>query len=61
LIKLHLGPKLGLKRFGSASITIAGIELMHRTVEVISKSASFAPTAKMRLCLPRYIAYYLVI
>jgi hypothetical protein len=52
---------LGLKRFGSASITIAGIELMHRTVEVISKSASFAPTAKMRLCLPRYIAYYLVI
>jgi hypothetical protein len=25
-----LGPVLGLKRFHSASITIAGIELMHR-------------------------------
>ena len=29
-IKLRLGPMLGLKRFHSASITIAGIELMHR-------------------------------
>ena len=29
-IKLRLGPMLGLKRFRSASITIAGIELMHR-------------------------------
>jgi len=29
-IKLRLGPMLGLKRFQSASITIAGIELMHR-------------------------------
>jgi transposase-like protein len=29
-IKLRLGPVLGLKRFRCASITIAGIELMHR-------------------------------
>jgi transposase-like protein len=29
-IKLRLGPMLGLKRFRSASITIAGVELMHR-------------------------------
>jgi transposase-like protein len=29
-IKLRLNPMLGLKRFRSASITIAGIELMHR-------------------------------
>jgi transposase-like protein len=29
-IKLRLGPMLGLKRFRSASFTIAGIELMHR-------------------------------
>lgn len=29
-IKLHLGPMPGLKRFRSASITIAGIELLHR-------------------------------
>jgi transposase-like protein len=29
-IKLRLGPMLGLKRFRSAAITIAGIELMHR-------------------------------
>jgi transposase-like protein len=29
-IKLRLGPMLGLKRFRSASITIAGIELLHR-------------------------------
>jgi transposase-like protein len=29
-IKLRLGPMLGLKRFRSASITIAGIELIHR-------------------------------
>ena len=29
-IKLRLGPMLGCKRFRSASITIAGIELMHR-------------------------------
>ena len=29
-IKLRLGPMLGLKRFRNASITIAGIELMHR-------------------------------
>jgi transposase-like protein len=29
-IKHRLGPMLGLKRFRSASITIAGIELMHR-------------------------------
>jgi transposase-like protein len=28
-IKLRLGPMPGLKRFRSASITIAGIELMH--------------------------------
>jgi transposase-like protein len=27
--KLRLGPKLGLKRFRRAQITIAGIELMH--------------------------------
>jgi hypothetical protein len=54
-------PWLDLKHFGSDSITIVGIELMHRTGKVISKSASFAPTAKMRHCLLRYIAYYLVI
>jgi transposase-like protein len=29
-IKLRLGPMLGLKRFRCATITIAGIELMHR-------------------------------
>jgi transposase-like protein len=29
-VKLRLGPMLGLKRFRRASITIAGIELMHR-------------------------------
>jgi transposase-like protein len=29
-IKLRLGPMLGLKRFRNASITITGIELMHR-------------------------------
>jgi transposase-like protein len=29
-IKLRLGPMLGLKRFRNASITIAGVELMHR-------------------------------
>ena len=29
-IKLHLHPMLGFKRFRYASITIAGIELMHR-------------------------------
>ena len=29
-IKLRLGPMLGFKRFWHASITIAGIELMHR-------------------------------
>ena len=29
-IKLRLGPMLGLKRFRSASITITGIELIHR-------------------------------
>jgi transposase-like protein len=29
-IKLRLGPMLGLKRFRTASVTIAGIELMHR-------------------------------
>ena len=29
-IKLRLGPMLGLKCFRCASITIAGIELMHR-------------------------------
>ena len=29
-IKLRLGPMLGLKRFRSASTTIAGIELIHR-------------------------------
>ena len=29
-IKLRLGPMLGLKRFRNASITIAGIELVHR-------------------------------
>jgi transposase-like protein len=29
-IKLRLGPMLGLTRFRSASITIAGIELIHR-------------------------------
>jgi transposase-like protein len=29
-IKLGLGPMLGLNRFPSASITIAGIELIHR-------------------------------
>ena len=29
-IKLRLGPMLGFKRFGHATITIAGIELMHR-------------------------------
>jgi transposase-like protein len=29
-IKLRLGPMLGFKRFQRASITIAGIELMHR-------------------------------
>ena len=32
-IKLRLGPMLGLKRFQSASITIAGVELMHRIRE----------------------------
>ena len=29
-IKLRLGPMLGLKRFRCASITIAGIESIHR-------------------------------
>lgn len=29
-IKLRLGPMLGLKRFRNASITIAGVELVHR-------------------------------
>jgi transposase-like protein len=29
-IKLRLGPMLRLKRFRSATITIAGIELIHR-------------------------------
>src|ERR1019366_6523392 len=29
-IKLRFGPMLGFKRFRRASITIAGIELMHR-------------------------------
>ena len=29
-VKLRLGPMLGFKRFQSAAITIAGIELMHR-------------------------------
>ena len=29
-IKLRFGPMLGLKRFRSASITIAGVELIHR-------------------------------
>ena len=29
-IKLRLGPMLGLKRFRNSSITIAGIELVHR-------------------------------
>ena len=29
-VKLRLGPMLGFKRFGNASTTIAGIELMHR-------------------------------
>ena len=29
-IKLRLGPMLGFKRFRNASITIAGIELVHR-------------------------------
>lgn len=29
-IKLRLGPMLGFKRFRNASITIAGVELMHR-------------------------------
>jgi transposase-like protein len=29
-VKLRLGPMLGFKRFRRASITIAGIELMHR-------------------------------
>ncbi|MGO9238215.1 MAG: DDE-type integrase/transposase/recombinase, partial [Methylocella sp.] len=33
-IKLRLGPMLGLKRFQRASITIAGIELMHRIRKV---------------------------
>ena len=28
--KLRLGPMLGFKRFRNASITIAGIELVHR-------------------------------
>jgi transposase-like protein len=29
-VKLQLGPMLGLKRFRNASITITGIELIHR-------------------------------
>jgi transposase-like protein len=29
-VKLRLGPMLGFKRFRNASITISGIELMHR-------------------------------
>ena len=37
-IKLRLGLMLGLKRFQRASITIAGIELMHRI-----RKGQFAP------------------
>ncbi|WP_425338902.1 DDE-type integrase/transposase/recombinase [Methylocapsa acidiphila] len=29
-VKLRLGPMLGFKRFRRASITIAGVDLMHR-------------------------------
>jgi transposase-like protein len=29
-VKLHIGPMLGLERFRTAAIVIAGIELLHR-------------------------------
>jgi transposase-like protein len=29
-VKLRIGPMLGFKRFGTAAITIAGIELLRR-------------------------------
>jgi len=53
-IKLRLGPTLGFKRFRNASITIAGIELVHRIkkgqyslekLRVIGKTASEIWTA----------------
>jgi len=53
-IKLRLGPMLGFKRFRHASITIAGIEPLHRSEKVNSTSASFAskttgrPKSRMR-------------
>jgi transposase-like protein len=45
-IKLRLYPMLGLKRFRSASITIASIELMIGSGKVSSDSASLASKAK---------------
>ncbi len=45
-IKLRLYPMLGLKRFRSASITIAGIELIIGSGKVSSDSASLASKAK---------------
>ena len=45
-IKLRLYPMLGLKRFRSASITIAGIEFMIGSGKVSSDSASLASKAK---------------
>ncbi len=47
-IKLRLGPMLGFKRFRRASITIAGIELMHRIRKgqfALSKLRTTAKTA----------------
>ena len=39
---------LGLKRFRSASITIAGIELIHRSRKVSSNSEGFASKTTRR-------------
>jgi transposase-like protein len=41
-VTLRVAPMLGLKRFRNASITIAGIELMHRSEKVSSGSEGFA-------------------
>ena len=45
-IKLRLGPTLGLKRFRTAAITIAGIELMHRIRKGQFALSKFRTTGK---------------
>jgi len=47
-IKLRLGPMLGLKRFRSASIIIAGIDLMHRIRKGQFNLESFASKTRGR-------------